>query len=172
MAAKPRLTPDDWLRAGLDALAREGAASLRAEALARALGATKGSFYWHFTDVPAYQAQVLAAWSGQALDGFAALVDGPARPPAQLLRDLARAMARPDASERAVRAWAVHDGQAARVLAEVDAARRATLDALLAQLGVSNPDISQFLQAATIGMAADAPGDPVGTLVDLVLALR
>ena len=40
--------------AGFRALARSGARALRAEALARDLDTTKGSFYWHFKDLPDY----------------------------------------------------------------------------------------------------------------------
>jgi len=48
MTRGTRLGKADWLDAGLAALAAEGPAALRAEALARQLNTTKGSFYWHF----------------------------------------------------------------------------------------------------------------------------
>src|ERR1700739_537402 len=48
---KPRpgpLTPGDWARAALAAIARGGIAAVAVENIAADLGATKGSFYWHF----------------------------------------------------------------------------------------------------------------------------
>ncbi|MFN3661424.1 TetR family transcriptional regulator [Yoonia sp.] len=45
---------EDWLMAGFRALASHGPSALRAAALARDLGTTKGSFYWHFKDLPDY----------------------------------------------------------------------------------------------------------------------
>ena len=48
---KPRpgpLTPGDWARAALAAIARGGIAAVAVESIAADLGATKGSFYWHF----------------------------------------------------------------------------------------------------------------------------
>lgn len=43
-------SPDDWLQAGVRALRRGGFEAVRVEALARDLGVSKGSFYWHFRD--------------------------------------------------------------------------------------------------------------------------
>ena len=40
----------DWVDAALRALTVGGLASLSVERLATELGATKGSFYWHFKD--------------------------------------------------------------------------------------------------------------------------
>ena len=49
-AGKRLLTKQDWIRAALDALAAGGVAALAVERLAKTLGATRGSFYWHFKD--------------------------------------------------------------------------------------------------------------------------
>src|SRR5271155_404861 len=42
------LQPDDWIRAAFARLSTEGIESVRIELLARDLGVSKGSFYWHF----------------------------------------------------------------------------------------------------------------------------
>ena len=42
------LTPDDWARTALGAIARGGVDAVAVESVATELGATKGSFYWHF----------------------------------------------------------------------------------------------------------------------------
>ena len=175
MTRGTRLGKADWLDAGLAALAAEGPAALRAEALARQLNTTKGSFYWHFQDVPAFQAAVLAAWA-EAL--IARLPTATATPPTTALRALAQRLAAPagtspaEQAERAIRAMALSDTAAAQAVAQVDRARHASISAFLAQIGVSNPEIATLILAAAQGMPADASGDPMGTLVDLVLALR
>ena len=46
--AKSRLTKEDWANAALKAIAREGLKAVSVEPLAKRLGVTKGSFYWHF----------------------------------------------------------------------------------------------------------------------------
>ena len=60
--AKTRLSPGAWVRAATDLLATGGVAAVAIEPLAARLGATKGSFYWHFTNRDALLAAVLAAW--------------------------------------------------------------------------------------------------------------
>jgi len=56
------LTADDWTEAALRALARGGLAAVAVEPLAKALGATKGSFYWHFADRNALIGAALERW--------------------------------------------------------------------------------------------------------------
>ncbi|MEM8755480.1 MAG: TetR family transcriptional regulator, partial [Pseudomonadota bacterium] len=48
---KQRLSRDDWLAHALGTLAAEGAPALRADRMAKALGVSRGSFYWHFRDL-------------------------------------------------------------------------------------------------------------------------
>ena len=43
-----RLSAEDWAQAALDLIAEQGVAAVAVEPLARRLGVTKGSFYWHF----------------------------------------------------------------------------------------------------------------------------
>jgi len=63
---RPRLTQTDWLVAGIDTLCDRGPGALGAEPLARRMGTTKGSFYWHFIDVPAYNQALLDLWASEA----------------------------------------------------------------------------------------------------------
>ncbi|CAN0507682.1 unnamed protein product, partial [Phaeothamnion confervicola] len=60
--ADDRLTARDWVNAGLKALARSGFTALKADTLSKALGVSRGSFYWHFADVGAFHAAVLQRW--------------------------------------------------------------------------------------------------------------
>ncbi len=50
-----RLSVDDWIQAGFAILADGGPNALRVDRLCERLGVTKGSFYWHFTDLHAYR---------------------------------------------------------------------------------------------------------------------
>jgi AcrR family transcriptional regulator len=49
-AGKTLLTREDWARAALDAIAAGGPGSVAVDRLANTLGASRGSFYWHFKD--------------------------------------------------------------------------------------------------------------------------
>lgn len=62
-ALKPsRLSAADWASAALDVIAEEGVAAVAVEPLARRLGVTKGSFYWHFPSREALLAAALEQW--------------------------------------------------------------------------------------------------------------
>jgi AcrR family transcriptional regulator len=57
-----RLSADDWAQAALDQIAELGVASVAVEPLARRLGVTKGSFYWHFPSRDALLQAALERW--------------------------------------------------------------------------------------------------------------
>src|SRR3954471_1179055 len=67
-ASSDRLGPDDWTRVALAAVADKGVANISVERLARELGATKGSFYWHFKDRPALVGAALDRWEHEYTD--------------------------------------------------------------------------------------------------------
>ena len=48
-----RLSIDDWIELGLALLAEEGVSAIKIDRLCARMGVTKGSFYWHFTDLDA-----------------------------------------------------------------------------------------------------------------------
>lgn len=170
-----RLTPEKWLDAGLDALAASGPRALAAEPLARALGTTKGSFYWHFKDVPTFQDAVLARWRMDALAHVVDLLQQTGGTD-QRLRQFGRDIIA-DKTETSVRIWALTDTNVAAICAEVDTERQQYLTRVLGQVGLGNPDFALSLQAALIGLpqlSAEATGDqmaPFDTLVDTILAL-
>lgn len=74
-----RLDRDAWVRAGLVALEEGGVAAVSAAALAKSLGVTRGSFYWHFDSRDELLEAVLAQWerdhSDAVLDALAAVPD-------------------------------------------------------------------------------------------------
>lgn len=76
------LDADRWAQAALDAFERGGAAAVAVEPIARALGVTKGSFYWHFKNRQALLAAAVARWEDLHVDAVlhaAAAIDDPHR---------------------------------------------------------------------------------------------
>lgn len=59
---KVRLSAADWEEAALAALAEGGLGAVAVESLARRLGVTKGSFYWHFATREALLQAALERW--------------------------------------------------------------------------------------------------------------
>ena len=56
------LTAKDWEREALEMIAEKGISALAVEPLAKRMGITKGSFYWHFTNRDALLKQALLRW--------------------------------------------------------------------------------------------------------------
>ncbi len=78
LSAKPergsRLSATDWAQAALDVIAEEGVNAVAVEPLARRLGVTKGSFYWHFPSRDALLRTALEHWEqGEQDDLFVQL---------------------------------------------------------------------------------------------------
>jgi AcrR family transcriptional regulator len=65
-----RLGRQEWINAGLKALAEHGAEAVRIERLADTLRVTKGSFYWHFKDRGALLEALLEAWQARATNAI------------------------------------------------------------------------------------------------------
>jgi len=182
MTGKPssRLTQDRWLKAGFEALAEHGAQTLKAEPLARRLGTTKGSFYWHFADVPAFHKALLGQWEETAISRIVTALATEYTPTGRLRRmgQVIADKGTGGAIEPAIRAWAKGDEAAAKAVARVDNTRLNYLMELLGETGIQNPEMARILYAASIGMEdlevaeADENARSMGSLVDLILAVR
>ncbi|MCU0827332.1 MAG: TetR/AcrR family transcriptional regulator [Tabrizicola sp.] len=159
---KARLGKKDWVLAGLRALVRGGIAGVKVEALAREIGTTKGSFYWHFKDLGEFHQVMLEFWERLATTEITAAVrasgrDGPGQ--LQLLLDLVSV--RPGEVyggievEPALREWGRIDPRARAVVTRVDRQRLADLTDFLAAAGMAKTDrnlAAQTLYAAVLGL--------------------
>ena len=86
-ARRARLSAADWAEAALAAMAEGGPAAVAVEPLAVRLGATKGSFYWHYRNRDALIQAALELWERRSTEEIIALVGVHDDPRAQL-RDL------------------------------------------------------------------------------------
>ena len=68
--SRTRLSREDWIEAALQALADGGPREVAVERLAARLGATKGSFYWHFEDREELISEALPTWEREATDAL------------------------------------------------------------------------------------------------------
>jgi AcrR family transcriptional regulator len=59
---KNTLTAQDWERAALEMIAERGISALAVEPLAKRMGITKGSFYWHFPNRETLLERSLDQW--------------------------------------------------------------------------------------------------------------
>src|SRR5215208_6112236 len=119
---------EDWLRAARRVLLTRGADGVRVEPLARDLGVTKGSFYWHFANRGDLLEALLVEWEQETSLLSEALRR--ANPRGELPAIVAELSRRNLASERgespsdaAIFAWAANDPDVARRVNRVEEER-------------------------------------------------
>lgn len=168
-----RLTAKDWVNAGLTALARSGFTALKADTLAKDLGVSRGSFYWHFADVGAYHAAVLQRWREVAMEEIIEAVDsGPGDRLNTLLQRVFRSEPR---LEIAVRTWAITEERVRRAIEAIDRERLAYVQGLLVAAGVGKRQAAaraRILYWAYLGYALSAPKLDPGSTHDILDALN
>ena len=136
-----RLDGPDWAVEALAALSRGGVAAVAVEPIAARLGATKGSFYHHFTNRDDLLGAALELWELQHTVAVNADVDAASADPRERLYLLIRAairMAEPDPIGVKLLASADHP-LVAPTLKRVTAARLDYLTRLYGQLGQPRP---------------------------------
>jgi len=112
-----------WIEQGLQALAEGGVDAVRVEALAKALGVTKGGFYGYFADRGALLTEMLDTWERESVDD---VLDRIGRERGDVLDQVRLAGQLTFNSERlfpvdlAIRAWARRDQAVAARLRRVD----------------------------------------------------
>ena len=106
-----RLSAHDWIDAGFAVLADSGPNGLRVDALCDRLNVTKGSFYWHFTDMPAYRSALVEAWASLHDRSRRPFENMPDVDPRERLTVMMQTLVAPQhwALERAMRLWALID---------------------------------------------------------------
>ncbi len=157
-----QLSAKDWLDQGLRTLAKHGFTALKAEPLAKAMGVSRGSFYWHFADIAAFHRAVLEHWRDVAVERIIADIE--ALPPdGDALRALLnRAFGgKPPLQESAMRIWAAHDPVARSAVQAVDQRRMGYIEKLLGDSGLPTEVArarTQILYWAFLGFAlSDKP---------------
>jgi AcrR family transcriptional regulator len=137
LARTPR---SSWIDQGLKALAAGGPDAVRIEPLARALGVTKGGFYWHFDGRRALLDEMLDAWEQRSVDEVIERVEaggGDAKAKLRRLSGIASASDEVLRIDLAIRDWSRREATVARRLRSIDNRR---MDYLRSLFGAFCPD--------------------------------
>lgn len=157
------LTRDDWVLAGLAALAEGGIDAVRVERLAKRLNVSKGSFYWHFSNRSDLLSALLDLWEKDFTAQLIANVAHLSTPRARLLALTEESL---DAStdgvdvahaEGSFSAWAVLDPVAAARVRAIEAQRIGYLVSELSLMGADATDaelLARGIYLALLGVFA------------------
>lgn len=132
------MTAEDWEQAALLLIAEKGVNALAVEPLARRLGITKGSFYWHFSNRDDLLSRSLERWEQQDADHVSTALSADL-PPAERLAEFVRRTSRQTLTHRVYAALcaAPNDERVAPVLRRVTSRRIDNLAAAFAERRLS-----------------------------------
>ncbi|MGV0151710.1 TetR/AcrR family transcriptional regulator [Rhodococcus sp. GB-02] len=85
---RARLSRDQWIDAAFQALTSHGPDAVAVEKVARTLGSTKGSFYWHFANRDELLQAALDRWEVLATERLISSVESSGEPAEARLRRL------------------------------------------------------------------------------------
>lgn len=179
--APTTLDASAWVEAAFDVLAEGGIDAVRVDPLAKRLGVTRGSFYWHFKDRAALHQAMLKQWRkratyavGDRIERAASNADGRLRRTLALPGSGPRA-ARAAAIEFAIRLWARSDAEAAAAVRKIDRLRLDYYANLFAERGCGAEEARErayLFYAALMAQAiivTDDATDVSGALAALVI---
>jgi len=134
-----RLTPQGWIDFALTTLANEGFDALKADVLARKLGVSRGSFYWHFNDLGTFHARVIEHWRQMATEAIIADIERYQSHEERIDALLRHGFGHGAALEIRMRTWADNNAEAARAVSDIDRRRREYVERLLVEAGIAQP---------------------------------
>jgi AcrR family transcriptional regulator len=132
-----RHTRDDWLEEGIEVLAKKGHRALGVSRLARRLGVTKGSFYWHFKNVAQFHDALLEHWYKRRIRVAVREAKTGAKPAVQLTEFLVEHNM--PQYDLAIREWARTSAKAAKAIEHSEGFRKQRLAEMLVAQGI-DPD--------------------------------
>jgi AcrR family transcriptional regulator len=144
--ARNSLTPEHWIAAATNLLVDGGVDLVRVDVIAKQIGVTRGSFYWHFKDRDDLLQRVLQAWRDAATEQVTQRFADITADPAELVHELinlpfrGRAALRAARIELAIRDWARRDPMARQAVDEADATRVSYIAQCFSALGFSIPE--------------------------------
>lgn len=140
---KNQQSRESWLEHALEILSSEGIQGVRVERLARDLGITKGSFYWHFKDKADLESSLIEYWRSEYTD---TVVHNPDHSLPDASQSIFNAMKmvrveRLDRYELALRNWADHDEEVAAMVRTVYEHREQFFKSLFRKLGFQGDEL-------------------------------
>jgi AcrR family transcriptional regulator len=150
LAKASPLQPNDWIRAALARLSQDGVDAVRVEVLARNLGVSKGSFYWHFRNRQELLDRTLAHWEQGELASLD--LDADAASAATRWARIVQVTADPSRIqlEAAVRSWARRNEQVARRVAAVELEKTIAIANVLHDVGFTQPAAQAWSEVALL----------------------
>ncbi|WP_390911050.1 TetR family transcriptional regulator [Pseudosulfitobacter sp. SM2401] len=164
-APKPRLGRADWLRAAMSCLMEDGIDAVQVTRLATSIGASRGSFYWHFKSRQELLDGLLGEWfavNGQRIKAVLDQVDSLDRGVLSFFAIWTNSDNFNSQLEQAVRDWARLDDRVLGVVRAEDTNRIAVIAALFQRFDYQQQEAevrARVLYFAQVGYFAMNPDE-------------
>lgn len=159
-AKAERLGPEAWIDAAYARFRGGGVDAVRVDQLAKGLGITRGSFYWHFENRDALLRSVLTRWREEDTERAIAENEAGGGGPADRLLRLLRTCGADDGRlEMGMRDWATRDAAARDEVHRIDTRRITYMTELAEKAGVPSETAGprcRVAYLAWLGTYADA----------------
>jgi AcrR family transcriptional regulator len=155
-----RLTRAHWIEEGLEVLRQEGPAGLAAERMAKRLGVSRGSFYWHFANALEFEAAVLVEWEERWTTRIIANANRGGAPRQKLQRLIELTGGLDATVYSSVKKMAQGHPELSDLLRRVDERRIAFVTAILEDAGIDKPTAllrAQIIYAWAMGQMLISP---------------
>ena len=163
--ANDSLTREDWIAGAWDMLGDAGLDGVRVEPLAKRLGVTKGSFYWHFKDRQELLDALLDRWFSIWDDQMSPDVDGDGSAADRIWALMESVIRRTSRGQTvSLRLLSHRDEDIARRIEERDAQRLAFLMRRLEEIGFAHEEArvrGQIYQTIMTGEFLRSGGAPL-----------
>ena len=142
MNKRNRLKAEDWLKQGLETLDNEGIHKVNVEYLARQLGVTKGSFYWHFKNHETLIREMLDYWARTLTINVIERSTQDSKDAKEIFFKLITIISTEKVGryEAAIRAYARHDRKARSAIRKVDQQRLLFITGLFTDMNFKQAD--------------------------------
>ncbi|MDB6091616.1 MAG: hypothetical protein JWN85_4400 [Gammaproteobacteria bacterium] len=144
-APRPFLSREDWITAARADLVAAGVSAVKVDRLARRLGVTRGSFYWHFKSHAELLRELLKSWEHTNTGPFERVLAGDETPRGvrkfvAIIKLWVDEKDYSPAFDTAVRDWARTSREAAAAVHRADARRIEILHRVFIDIGFVDPE--------------------------------
>ena len=172
-AQKKNLSKNQWLERALNQLAEKGNLGLSIEELSKAVGVTKGSFYWHFQSRDGFVQDLFDYWADLSTTKVIDYVDRVKGTPSERLLALTKFLIDKDICryELAIRGWVQIHPVLIPLLEKIDLWRYEYVAGLFKEIGFTGEELEMRVRTFLVFYALETSLYPNQNLEDRLASL-
>lgn len=170
---KKNLSKDQWLAEALNQLAAKGNLGLSIEELSKAVGVTKGSFYWHFQSRDGFVQDLFDYWADLSTTKVIEYVEKVEGTPSERLLALSKFLIEKDICryELAIRGWVQIHPVLIPLLEKIDLWRFEYVADLFKEIGFTGDELEMRVRTFLVFYALETSLYPNQSVEDRLTSL-